>query len=58
MQPRILRGLVAHSAFSLIEQNKISSRDSDAGAHAIAIRLRADQENLQPVIRIPAVIAQ
>ena len=53
MQARILRGLIAHSAFSLIELNQISSRNFYARADAIAIRLRSDKQDFEPMIGVP-----
>src|SRR5579863_6184582 len=58
MQPRILRGLVAHAALFLFAEDEVSRRELDSGADAVAVRLRADQKDLQPVIRIPSIVSQ
>lgn len=58
VQARILRGLIAHASLSFIVENYIPGRQSHASADGIAIRTRADEEELQPVIRIAAVIAK
>src|SRR5229473_6638717 len=58
MQPRILGGLIAHATFSLIVKNQIAGSDFHASADGVAIRTRADEEKLQPVIGVASVVAQ
>src|SRR5437879_8304854 len=58
VQTGILGGLVTHTTFSLVVKDKISRIDSHARTHAIPIRLRADQKNFQPVIRVTSVVAK
>jgi len=58
MQPRILRGLIAHATFSLIVKNQIAGSDFHASADGVSIRTRADEEKLQPVIGVASVVAQ
>src|SRR6476469_2437143 len=58
MQPRILRRLITHAAFALIVQNQISCSELHARADSVAIGLGPDQQNLQPVVRIAAIVAQ
>ena len=57
MKSGILGGLVAHAAFSLIVEDEITRGDFYPRANTISIRLCPNQQNLQPVIRIAAIIA-
>jgi hypothetical protein len=58
VQSGILCRLVAHSTFPLIVQSQIARSHPDPGAHAIAIRFCAYQQDLHPMIPIPTVIAE
>jgi len=58
MQPRILRGLIAHAAFFFIVKNQIASTDSHTSANSVAVRTRADEKKLEPVIGVAAVVAK
>src|SRR5437773_3948229 len=58
MQAWILRRLIAHSTFALVVKNQISSNNLYSRAYSVTIGFGSDKEYLQPVIRIPAIVAQ
>ncbi len=58
MQSRILCGLITHAAFALVVKNEVRSRYLDSRADTIAIGLRTDQRDFQPVIGVSPVIPQ
>src|SRR5207247_9282951 len=58
MQARILCRLIAHTAFTLVVKNQIPSCKLYARAHSVAIGFCSDQKNLQPLVRIPTIVAQ
>src|ERR1035438_1048661 len=58
MKPRVLGRLVAHPTFPLLIKCQIASGKSHASADCIAIRTRANEKNLQPVVRIAAIVAE
>src|SRR2546423_7454056 len=58
MQARILRRLIAHSAFTLVVKGQIRSCNLYARASSVAIGFSSDQQNFQPVIGVAAIVAQ
>ena len=58
MKSGILGGLVAHAALSLLVEDEITRGNFYPRADTISIRSCPNQQNLQPVIRIAAIVAE
>src|SRR5580658_7738807 len=58
MQARILRGLITHSTLTLVMKYEVAGGNFHSCADSVAIRLSADQKNLEPMVRIAAIVAQ
>ena len=58
MESGILGGLIAHATLSLIVENEITDRYFHARSDTISIRFRPNQENLELVIGIAAIIPE
>ena len=58
MQPRVLCRLIAHAPFFLIVKNQVAGSDLHASSDGVAIRTRADEKKLEPVIGVAAIVAE
>src|SRR5205823_6119715 len=58
VQTRVLCRLITHAAFTLIIEGQVAGCEPYPRAHSIAVRLRSNQQNLQPVVRIASIVAK